>query len=178
VSEHLHFIRNGQFVCDAPADAACRNYPDCECEYWNEAHDQQHPPVPQAECWMVPWIAATELGDSYADSDQEYAGRDGTWFPDGPATADWDSDAEYVLWKYADDTKPHATCPECGDKLLPHPKASLGMCAGCVHDAERSGWDPGTTPDPAPGCGCAPNGSCETCDPHRYANLFQEPTNA
>lgn len=35
------------------------------------------------------------------------------------------------------------TCSECGEPLdLDDPHAGYGMCASCLHDAERSGWTP------------------------------------
>ncbi len=37
-----------------------------------------------------------------------------------------------------------AHCAECGERIAPAEiGAGWGMCAGCVHNARRSGWEPG-----------------------------------
>lgn len=117
---HHHFIRGGRFVCTAPDDAPCRVYPDCECEAWTlELHGQKfgqlighkngrplyadrdippaegHQPVPQPECWLKPWIEATDLCDTFEDAD---ALRSDDEFPDGPIVHQWNGD--YVTWAY------------------------------------------------------------------------------
>lgn len=40
--------------------------------------------------------------------------------------------------------RPGAACSECRES----PAKSYGMCASCLHDARRSGWDP----EECPGC--------------------------
>lgn len=105
----VHFIRDGRFVCVAEATADCHNYPACECDQWDmELHghlpgstpEPGHENVPHDECWIVPWVEASSLADSYEDGD----GYSDDQFPDGPVTTSWECD--YVLWSYADDTQP------------------------------------------------------------------------
>lgn len=98
----LHRIVSGRFVCTASPEAPCRNYPACECETWNPAH-HEHPNVPQEECWQAPWIQASDLSDTYA---LEELLLDDDEFPDGPVATTWEGD--YLLWEYADDTRPDA----------------------------------------------------------------------
>lgn len=108
-----HHIRDGRFECDAPATAPCHNYPACGCEAWTqELHDPPapgHEDVPQAECWVTPWIDATDLSNTYDDGEGE------TWFfddefPDGPVIHEWHGD--YLTWRYADATTPRSTDDE------------------------------------------------------------------
>lgn len=102
----VHFIRDGRFVCTAEPTAKCRNYPSCECEAWSvELHGnppaEGHEDQPQGECWVNPWLSATDLRDSY---EPEELWLDDDEFPNGPIDIEWDGDC--VLWKYADETRP------------------------------------------------------------------------
>jgi hypothetical protein len=103
----VHFIRDGRFVCIAEPTAKCRNYPACECEEWSaELHGtppaEGHEDQPQNECWIGPWMSATDLVDNYAPVDGEAIDDD--QFPDGPICVMWEDD--YILWEYADNTTP------------------------------------------------------------------------
>jgi hypothetical protein len=42
------------FTCNADPTADCRNYPDCECESWEQDHP--HPSAPHDKCWMQDWF--------------------------------------------------------------------------------------------------------------------------
>lgn len=100
----VHFIRDGRFVCTAEPTAACRNYPACECEAWSaELHGdppaEGHGDQPQDECWIAPWMDATDLCDTYSPTQ---ALLDDDEFPDGPVSVEWNED--YLTWEYADGT--------------------------------------------------------------------------
>lgn len=102
----VHVIRDGRFACLADADASCRNYPACDCEGWDpELHGDPpapgHEDVPQDECWIAPWMGATDLRDTYGDAELYIDDDD---FPDGPVIFEWHGD--YITWEYADDTVP------------------------------------------------------------------------
>ncbi|WKN53798.1 hypothetical protein HJ581_0008300 [Rhodococcus opacus] len=43
-----------EFTCNADPTADCRNYPDCECESWEQDHP--HPTAPHDKCWMQDWF--------------------------------------------------------------------------------------------------------------------------
>lgn len=143
----LHRIVDGRFVCTAPLEAPCRTYPDCSCESFGAEHTEDYPDhvdVPGQACWIGEWIDTIGVGDSYVD--QEHVWLDGDWFPDGPVTADW-VDGECIEWQYADSTRPRPSCSECGDPVRNEdPHTGWGMCASCLHDAIRSGWEPPATP--------------------------------
>jgi hypothetical protein len=102
----VHFIRDGRFVCAADSAAKCHNYPTCECEGWTaELHGEVpadgHENQPQDECWIKPWLEATDLNETYDPEDLWLSDVD---FPDGPISTIWNGD--YLTWEYADDTKP------------------------------------------------------------------------
>lgn len=102
----VHFIRDGRFVCVAEPTAPCRNYPGCECEAWSaELHGdppaEGHEDRPQDECWIQPWMEATDLRDTYSADELLI---DDDEFPDGPVAVEWQFD--YLTWEYADDTEP------------------------------------------------------------------------
>lgn len=104
----VHHIRDGRFVCTAPAGAPCRVYPACACEHWSEelhgdTPEPGHEPISQEECWATPWLDAVELWMNYQPAD----GLMGYTFPDGPVTISWEDD--YLGWAYADDTQPTPT---------------------------------------------------------------------
>lgn len=122
MTARIHFIRDGRFVCTAEPTAPCRNYPSCECEEWTlEEHGQRqgqrigmkngrplfadfdvppmpgHESVPQEECWVEPWLTATDLRDTYGAAELYI---DDDEFPDGPVDIEWHGDC--VTWEYAD----------------------------------------------------------------------------
>lgn len=64
------------FVCDYPADADCRTYPNCDCERFT--HDENDPSRDEAghvlvagqRCWLADWFdadGAVYVGDDYDD---------------------------------------------------------------------------------------------------------------
>ncbi|WP_066298889.1 hypothetical protein [Arthrobacter luteolus] len=62
------------FECLGSASAACRIYPACDCESWNEHHAKDygpgHEPVQQDECWLHGWFdndAAVYAGEDATD---------------------------------------------------------------------------------------------------------------
>lgn len=79
----VHFVTvtsNGEdrpstvkFECRGDSNSTCHTYPDCECEYWDDDHDKEHPPVKHDECWMQGWFDADgicyEGPDSYDMND-------------------------------------------------------------------------------------------------------------
>lgn len=62
----VHFVTvtsNGEdmpatvkFECRGNRDSKCHSYPNCECEYWDDEHEQEHPFVQHDECWMQGWF--------------------------------------------------------------------------------------------------------------------------
>lgn len=99
----FHAIRDGRFVCTAPDDAPCRNYPDCGCEVWDpdlhgEVPAPGHEAVPQPQCWRDPWINDVGLHDSY---DLDAAPVSDDEWPNGPVETEWHGD--YLTWRYADE---------------------------------------------------------------------------
>lgn len=86
-----------QFHCDGDATSPCHNFPDCECEYFNEEHNELHPSVPHdVECWILPWLTNIEVEYTWEDGD-------GHSLPpevDAEITTSWDGDQ--VLWNFAD----------------------------------------------------------------------------
>lgn len=112
----VHVIRDGAFVCLAAPTDSCRNYPACGCETWDaDLHPREpgkpaaagHEDVPQADCWIAPWINASELADSYfgpINHEDVYNDAHGMTFPDGPVDCVWEG--EFMQWHYTDDTLP------------------------------------------------------------------------
>ena len=83
-----------EFHCAGDETAPCHQYPDCDCESWDDDHE--HPKVPHEKCWMFDWF----------DNDAiDYQGDDGdddgtpTIARSGPINA-WFADY-YVAWKWA-----------------------------------------------------------------------------
>jgi len=116
-----HQIVRERFVCSAPDDAPCRTSPTCDCEFWCgcdgspedavDAHDGEHccmtTTKPGRECWMVAWVEATGLEDSFTgDTGELEYGIGGYVWPSGPVTCEWD---EGVFWEYAGPVQQPAT---------------------------------------------------------------------
>jgi len=53
--------------------------------------------VPGKECWIVPWIEAVSLEDTYIGDPQPDDGSGAQHWPDGPVQTEWD---DSVLWDY------------------------------------------------------------------------------
>lgn len=65
----------------------------------------------------------------------------GEYCPTTGRTARWCEDQTHVTCGPLAGIPP--TCNECGDEIdSTDPHAGYGMCASCLHDALRSGWDP------------------------------------
>lgn len=95
--EVQHRIEGGRFVCPGDVGSRCHQYPSCDCELWPCGH----PYEAQDDCWIKPWIEATDLCDSYAGTRHEDLLRDED-FPDGDVTWSWEGD--YCTFAYADET--------------------------------------------------------------------------
>lgn len=128
----IHFIRDGRFVCEAAPTARCRNYPGCECEGWDpDLHGpipaEGHEDVPHDECWIAPWMGATDLRDSFIT---EEVMLDDDEFPDGPVVVIWQYD--YLTWEYDGERIParhSARRPGClRSPSAASPAARTGSC--------------------------------------------------
>lgn len=84
------------------------------------------------------WIDARE-GDSN-DSEHE-AAADLIEDLMGFAGIDVDDDTDEE--EDEDDSGPENPCSQCGQGIGDDIHAGHGMCASCLHDAIRSGWEPG-----------------------------------
>lgn len=95
-----HRIEGGKFVCPGDENALCHRYPGDECdhEYWPCGHEY----VGHDECWIVPWITASDLCDSYAGTEHQLLLRDED-FPDGDVTWTWEGD--WVSFDYGTDSE-------------------------------------------------------------------------
>ncbi|HWU30209.1 MAG TPA: hypothetical protein VN041_14090 [Microbacterium sp.] len=134
-----HRIEGGKFICPGDESAWCHQYPedDCDHEYWPCGHEF----TSHAECWIRPWIDATDLADSYAGVEHELLLRDED-FPDGDV--DWTWEGEYVTFDYA---RPVGTLgPDCRDgkhdacdgRALDEATDEIVDCA-CPHHSAESG---------------------------------------
>ncbi|MFC5930901.1 hypothetical protein D6T64_11965 [Cryobacterium melibiosiphilum] len=92
------------FACTAPADAECRSYPNCDCEWfnWNDArtHDGEgHARVSGRECSLQGWFDngnAVYEGDDSDDMRDDYVPAiDRT----GHITTSWMD--EWPQWEWA-----------------------------------------------------------------------------
>lgn len=92
-----HRIEGGKFVCPGDENSWCHRYPDCdgEHEFWPCGCDY----IGHADCWIEPWISASDLSDSHDEADGIDALRDED-FPDGDVSWSWED--EYVLFSYCD----------------------------------------------------------------------------
>lgn len=63
------------FTCDAPTDADCRRWPNCDCESWSwddtgTRDENGHERVSGQPCWLSGWFdaeGAVYVGDDYDD---------------------------------------------------------------------------------------------------------------
>lgn len=87
------------FHCDGDQASECHNYPACDCESWemdtpdDEPTHHRHPEVPQAECWITPWLNNTPVEDTYSELTLHVPQHDGL--------IEWEWEGEGVLWTYA-----------------------------------------------------------------------------
>lgn len=58
------------FECRGNRDSKCHSYPDCDCEFWNDDHDKDHPFVKHGECWMTDWFKSG-VGHVYGGADAD-----------------------------------------------------------------------------------------------------------
>lgn len=96
-----------EFDCDAPEDAECRTYPDCDCETFTkdgQGNDVAgHPCVAGQECWLQGWFDNTEPDYTGTDSEDGFP----TIANSGPIVTEFAGD--YVEWRWADDKDPDGT---------------------------------------------------------------------
>lgn len=97
---HIMTITDGvpSFTCTAPADAACHQYPDCECEHWGDDHE--HPTVTHATCWLTEWYRLGDIDQMYIDPTER-----GTFTAEMPLNASGEIDIEFdecPLWSFID----------------------------------------------------------------------------
>ena len=88
-----------KFECRGNQDSECHQYPDCDCEYWDDNHE--HPRVKHDECWMQGWFDSG-TGHVYEGLDSD--DRDDNGVPrdmarSGPITPTFEM--EYVSWVFA-----------------------------------------------------------------------------
>lgn len=119
-----HRIEGGKFICPGDENAWCHQYPedDCDHEYWPCGHEF----TSHAECWIKPWIDATDLADSYAGVEHELLLRDED-FPDGDV--DWTWEGEYVTFDYAPDREIRSQ----EDEFAPGQCDGSATCAAPIH---------------------------------------------
>lgn len=89
-----------KFECRGNQGSECHQYPDCDCEYWDDNHE--HPRVKHDECWMQGWFDS-EVGHVYDGADGD--DRDDTCVPrdmsrSGPIATVFDIDG-FVEWRFA-----------------------------------------------------------------------------
>ena len=82
-----------QFTCHSDQHAECRNYPDCQCESWDDDHE--HPKVPQPECWMQAWFDNDGI-DPMSENLEDCEYRPGM---SGPIKTYFCE--EYIEWEFA-----------------------------------------------------------------------------
>ncbi|RRQ26373.1 hypothetical protein DK926_18755 [Rhodococcus sp. Eu-32] len=105
--EHDHHVRiteSGiEFFCTGDRISRCHQYPDCDCEAWDNDHEAEygHPFVAHDECWMQAWFdndCVCPSHDCLDEHEGEY--KPGMW---GPVTASFNED--YVEWEFIDPTR-------------------------------------------------------------------------
>lgn len=99
LSTATHRIRGGVAMCDGDSTSKCHWRPDCgSCETFPCGHEY----VDHGECWIVPWINASDLEDSAMSSALERYDPDhpldASPWPDG--LIEWEWDGDYVTWTY------------------------------------------------------------------------------
>ncbi|NTW41827.1 MAG: hypothetical protein HGA44_18430 [Cellulomonadaceae bacterium] len=87
------------FECKATQADPCRNYPACDCDYWDDEHNKLHPAVPQPECWLKTWFDVGYDATPYdADPEGEYVDSlHDVPAGSGPITYDYD---EGIYWHW------------------------------------------------------------------------------
>lgn len=90
-----------KFECRGDRDSKCHSYPDCDCEFWEEGHEQEHPFAQHDECWMQGWFES-ECGHVYDGPDAD--DRDDNGVPrdmsrSSPIAASFDIDG-FVEWVF------------------------------------------------------------------------------
>ena len=97
MSHHKISADGMRIECHAPADADCRTYPTCDTETWSEETCDDHTPAHEASggnpCWMLPWVDALRLDETYDETDLPV-----TIIPGEPVDLEFEGD--YVLWHY------------------------------------------------------------------------------
>ena len=89
------------FECRNSRDDGCHQYPDCDCDYWEDGHAQEHPPVAHDDCWLQGWFdngGHQYEGHDAEDADDNQVPRNmGAW---GEITACYEDD--YVSWEFVE----------------------------------------------------------------------------
>lgn len=84
------------FYCTAPDDAECHWWPECDCDYWDETHDERHPKVQHDHCWWPEFYGTTELLAMWSHPDDVDMP---TEHPRAGFDVEWE---ESPLWWFAD----------------------------------------------------------------------------
>lgn len=90
------------FECRGDRTSPCHQYPDCDCESYDEEHDDNHQAVPHDECAVDAWFA-TGCGETcYTDGTLGgiYDNPDRIPERSGPVDTEWD---ECIQWSWADE---------------------------------------------------------------------------
>lgn len=94
-----------RFECKGSPSAACRIYPACDCESWNDNHTKDygpgHEPVQHDGCWLQGWFANVAA---------VYAGEDATEMRDNglpdtlreEGTIEYSFCDEWIEWSFAE----------------------------------------------------------------------------
>lgn len=92
-----------EFTCAGDSTAECHNYPDCDCEAWDDGHEDEygegHERKPHDECWMQDWFDNDEHCYDGEDSDDmgDY-GIPRNFNRSGPIKASFEM--EYISWDF------------------------------------------------------------------------------
>jgi hypothetical protein len=84
------------FTCQGDDTAKCHNYPDCDCETWDDNHE--HPAVLRDRCWMQDWF--DNLAVSYDSEDVNDDGYGPTASGSGFVQTEFEED--YILWSWVE----------------------------------------------------------------------------
>lgn len=84
-----------KFTCHGDSTAPCHLHPDCDCEAWDEDHEEEygHPFVPHEKCWMQGWFDNDGI-DPSTDTLEDCDYRPGM---SGPVTTS-PSVPDYIEW--------------------------------------------------------------------------------
>lgn len=100
---HIMTITDGvpSFTCTEASDAECHHYPACECDYYDDEHDANHPKVQHEECWLALWygIDPTTTQDMFIEDDDSMP-RDAT----GEIEIEWN---ESPMWRFVSVRESH-----------------------------------------------------------------------